>query len=58
MRLPVIPVKGDKKWELLSKIVDKLETKKALARNKITPVNKEQNNNSGNVFRIGDILHR
>ena len=40
MRLPVIPVKGDKKWELLSKIVDKLETKKALARNKTTPVNK------------------
>jgi len=43
MRLPVIPVKGDEKWELLSKIVDKLETKeakKALARNKITPVNK------------------
>jgi len=43
MRLPVIPVKGDEKWELLSKIIDKLEkreTKKALARNKITPVNK------------------
>lgn len=43
MRLPVIPVKGDEKWELLSKIVDKLETreaKKALARNGITPVNK------------------
>ena len=43
MRLPVIPVKGDERWELLSKIVDKLETreaKKALARNKITPVNK------------------
>jgi len=43
MRLPVIPVKGDEKWELLSKIVDKLEkreAKKALARNKITPVNK------------------
>ena len=39
MRLPVIPVKGDERWELLSKIVDKLETreaKKALARNKIT----------------------
>ena len=43
MRLPVIPVKGDEKWELLSKIIDKLEkreAKKALARNKITPVNK------------------
>ncbi len=43
VRLPVIPVKGDEKWELLSKIVDKLETrdtKKALARNGITPVNK------------------
>ncbi len=34
---------GDEKWELLSKIIDKLEsreTKKALARNGITPVNK------------------
>ena len=43
MRLPIIPVKGDEKWELLSKIVDNLEsreTKKALARNGITPVNK------------------
>jgi len=43
MRLPVIPIKGDEKWELLSKVVDKLEkreTKKALARYKITPVNK------------------
>ena len=43
MRLPVYPIKGDEKWELLSKIIDKLETretKKALARNKITPVNK------------------
>ncbi len=43
MRLPIILVKGDEKWELLSKIIDKLEirgTKKALARNKITPVNK------------------
>ena len=43
MRLPVIPVKGDERWELLSKIIDKLETretKRALARNKITPVNK------------------
>ncbi len=43
MRLPIIPVKGDKKWELLSKIIDKLETKEAkkvLARYKITPVNK------------------
>ena len=41
VRLPIIPVKGDEKWKL-SKIVDKLETreaKKALARNKITPVN-------------------
>ena len=38
-----LPVKGDEKWEILSKIVDKLETretKKALARNGITPVNK------------------
>ena len=42
MRLPVIPVKGDEKWILLSKIIDKLETetKKALARNGITPVNR------------------
>ena len=43
MRLPIIPVKGDEKWELLSRIIDKLEsrkTKKALARNGITPVNK------------------
>ncbi len=43
MRLPVIPVKGDEKWELLSKIMDKLESreaKKALVRNKTTPVNK------------------
>ena len=43
VRLPIIPVRGDEKWELLRKIVDKLETretKKALARNKITPVNK------------------
>ncbi len=43
MRLPVISIRGDEKWEPLSKIVDKLktrETKKALARNKITPVNK------------------
>ena len=43
MRLPVIPVKGDERWELLSKIIDKLETretKKALARNGITPVNR------------------
>jgi len=43
MRLLVIPVEGDEKWELLSKIIDKLEkreTKKALARYKITPVNK------------------
>ena len=42
MRLPVIPVEGDEKWELLRKIIDKLETreaKKALARYKITPVN-------------------
>ena len=41
--MTVIPVRGDEKWELLSKIVDKLEkreAKKALARNKITPVNK------------------
>jgi hypothetical protein len=43
VKLPVIPVEGDEKWELLRKIVDKLEsreTKKALARYKITPVNK------------------
>ncbi len=43
MKLPIVPVKGDEKWEILSKIVDKLEsreTKKALARNKITPINK------------------
>ena len=43
MRLTVIPVEGDEKWELLRKIVDKMEsreTKKALARYKITPVNK------------------
>jgi len=42
MRLPVIPVKGDERWELLSKIVDKLEareTKKTLARYRITPIN-------------------
>ena len=42
MRLAVIPVEGDEKWELLRKIIDKLETreaKKALARYKITPVN-------------------
>lgn len=42
--LQIIPVKGDEKWILLSKIVDKLETKetkKVLARYKITPV-KEQ----------------
>ncbi len=41
MKLLVIPVKGDEKWEFLSKIIDKLETKKALARYKITPVNNE-----------------
>jgi len=38
MRLPVIPVKRDKKWELLLKIIDKLETretKKSLARYKV-----------------------
>ena len=43
MKLPVVPVKGDEKWEILSKVVDKLErreTKKALARYKITPINK------------------
>jgi len=43
MRLPVIPVKGDEKWELLSKVIDKpekREAKKAMARNGITPVNK------------------
>ena len=42
MRLPVHPIKGDEKWELLSKVIGKLETreaKKALARNGITPVN-------------------
>ena len=39
VKLPVIPVEGDEKWELLSKIVDKLEkreAKKVLARYKIT----------------------
>ena len=43
MKLTVYPIKGDEKWELLSKVIDKIETretKKALARNKITPVNK------------------
>jgi len=43
MRLPVYPIKGDERWELLSKVIDKLETretKKALARNGITQVNK------------------
>ena len=43
MRLPVHPIKGDEKWELLSKTIDKLEkreAKKALARYKITTVNK------------------
>ena len=43
MKLPIIPAKGDEKWELLSKIIDRFETretKKALARYKITPVNK------------------
>ncbi|AIY91152.1 IS4 family transposase [Geoglobus acetivorans] len=43
MRLTVYPVKGDEKWEILSKIIDKLETrevKKALARNGIISVNK------------------
>ncbi len=43
VRLTVYPVKGDEKLELLSKIIDKLETrevKKALARNGIIPVNK------------------
>ena len=41
--MTVIPVEGDEKWELLSKIIDKLETreaKKSLARYRITPVNK------------------
>jgi len=43
LRLPVYPIKGDGRWELLLKVIDKLEsreTKKALARYKITPVNK------------------
>ena len=43
MRLPIVPVEGDEKWDLLKKIIKKLETrdvKKALARNEITPVNK------------------
>ncbi len=43
MRLPVYSIKGDERWELLSKVIDKLETretKKALARNGITQVNK------------------
>ncbi len=63
MRLPVIPVKGDEKWELLSKIIDKLETretKKTLARNKITPVNKAiefiKDHHFGNIFRSRDFL--
>jgi hypothetical protein len=43
VKIPVIPVRGDEKWGLLSQIVSKLESrevKKALARNGITPVNK------------------
>ena len=43
MKLPVIPARGDEKWELLSQIVSKLESreaKKSLARNGISPVNK------------------
>jgi len=41
MRLPVISIEGDEKWELLRKIdIKTRETKKALARYKITPVNK------------------
>jgi len=43
VKLTVYPIKGDEKWELLSEVIDKIETretKKALARNKITPVNK------------------
>jgi len=42
MRLLVYPIEGGEKWEFLRKVVDKLETretKKALARNKITQVN-------------------
>jgi len=34
MRLPVIPVKGDERWEFTPKIMDKLEmreTKKTMA---------------------------
>ena len=63
VRLPVIPVKGDEKWELLSKIIDKLETreaKKALSRYKITPVNKAIKLLKVIIlaifFRTGDIL--
>lgn len=43
VKLPVIPDEKDQKWKILGEIVNKLETretKKALARYKITPVNK------------------
>lgn len=42
MKLPVIPDEKDEKWKILNKIINKLETretKKALARYKLTPVN-------------------
>jgi len=35
VRLPIVPAKGDEKWENLSKVIDELETreaKKVLAR--------------------------
>jgi len=42
MRLPVISVKEDERWEILSKIIKlEKEMKKALA-SKITPVNKQK----------------
>ena len=43
MKLPIYPVEGDEKWEILRKIIKKLESmevKKALAREEITPVDK------------------
>ena len=35
VRLTVIPVKGDEKWELLSKIVDKLESRETKKADKV-----------------------
>ncbi len=43
MKPPVIPVRGDEKCGVLSKVLDKLEReekKKLLARYKITPANR------------------